>query len=51
MESNTFYGDFLVKSVQATLSHQKSISVPRTTFTRFLVKHGLFLCLIAFPGG
>ena len=31
-----------VKSVQSTLSHLISTSVPRTTFTRFLVEHQLF---------
>ena len=30
-----------VKSVQSTLSHLISTSVPRATFTRFLVEHGL----------
>ena len=32
----------VVKSVQSTLSHLASNSVPRATFTRFLVEHGLF---------
>ena len=32
----------LLKSVQSTLSHLISTSVPRATFTRFFVKHGLF---------
>ena len=32
----------IVKSVQSTLSHLISTSVPRATFTRFLVEHGLF---------
>ena len=31
-----------LKSVQSTLSHLISTSVPRATFTRFFVEHGLF---------
>ena len=31
----------VVKSVQSTLSHLKTISVPRAMFTHCLVKHGL----------
>ena len=31
-----------VKSVQSTLSHLISTSVPPATFTRFLIQHGLF---------
>ena len=31
-----------LKSDQSTLSHLISTSVPRATFTRFLVEHGLF---------
>ena len=32
----------VVKSVQSTMSYLMSTSVPRATFTRFLVEHGLF---------
>ena len=32
------------RSVQSTLSHQKSTSVPRATFTRFLMMYEVFQC-------
>ena len=32
-----------VKSVQSTLSHQITTSVPRVMFTHFLLEHGLIL--------
>ena len=44
----------LVKSVQSTLSHLITASVPLAMFTHFLVKHGLcqyYLYLIDLPGG
>ena len=43
-----------LKPFQSTLSHMKSTSVPRATFTRFLMEHGLFkyyFCFIDLPGG
>ena len=38
--SRSSYGN--IKSVQSTLSHLISTSVPRATFTRFFVEHGSF---------
>ena len=43
-----------IKSVQSTLSHLITTSVPRAMFTHFLVEHGLsqyYLYLIDLPGG
>ena len=45
--------EHMVKSVQSTLSHLISTSVPCATFTRFFVEHGLFqyyLYLTNWPG-
>ena len=36
------YGNETVKSVQSALSDLITTSVPRATFTRFLVEHGFF---------
>ena len=43
-----------VTSVQSTLSHLITTSVPRAIFTHFLVEHGLseyYLYLTDLPGG
>ena len=39
-----------IRSVQSTLSHLKSIPVFPATFTRFLMKHGLFPVLSMLNG-
>ena len=41
-ERDTEVFAYYVKSVQSTLSHLMSTSVPRATFTRSLVEHRLF---------
>ena len=42
LNSGKSTGPYSIKSVQSTLSHLISTSVPRATFTRLLVEHGLF---------
>ena len=42
MLSELLPGIKILKSVQSTLSHLISTSVPHATFTQFLVEHGLF---------